>query len=105
VVLLQRFADGVNAYATDLQAGRWRLDPEIAITFAASTFAPWSPIDSLVLARFQAFSLSWSAQDELTFTDLYQKLRSTFDAATPADPAAYARRGISRDLLRFAPIG
>src|SRR5439155_19573256 len=104
-VPLHLFADGVNSYAYVLIGRRMLHDPEIAIPFSASAFTTWSTIDSLVLARFQAFALSWSAGDELVITDLYQRLRATFDAATPADPAAYARRGVSRDLLRFAPIG
>ena len=103
VSLLQRFADGVNAYATDLKGGSWTLDDDIATSFDVDRFTPWDPVDSLVLGRFQAFALSWSTPFELDATELYQKLRATFDQGT--SPAAVARAGISRDVMRFAPVG
>lgn len=106
VTLLQRFADGVNAYADDVKAGRWQLDPRILASFSPSTFAPWEPVDSLVLGRFQAFALSWTTPVELDITDLWQGLRATFDAATAKDPAArFQRVGIAKDVLRIAPVG
>ncbi|HEY5938486.1 MAG TPA: penicillin acylase family protein, partial [Kofleriaceae bacterium] len=58
VVLLQRFSDGVNRYAEDLAANKWTLDPEVAVSFPIETFRPWTPVDSLVLGRYQAFALS-----------------------------------------------
>ncbi|HEU4734896.1 MAG TPA: penicillin acylase family protein [Kofleriaceae bacterium] len=110
VQLLARFADGVNAYVRDLGDGRWTIDPAIAPGFdpaqaAPWASAPWSPIDSLVIARFEAFARSYSAPFELDATELYEKLRTFFDGATSANPAGVARHGISRDLLRLAPIG
>ncbi|HEY5950095.1 MAG TPA: penicillin acylase family protein, partial [Kofleriaceae bacterium] len=105
VELLQRFSDGVNAYAADLKAGKWQVDADVAVSFDPQRFVEWSPIDSLVLGRFQSFALSWTTPIELDLTELYQKLRTTFDAAASTNATAYARRGISRDILRFAPVG
>ena len=105
VQLLQRFADGVNAYAADLNSGRFTLDLNLLVSFDPARFVPWTPIDSLVLGRFQAFALSWSAPVEIELTEMYQKLRDTFDAAPPGDAAAYARRGLARDFLRLTPVG
>jgi penicillin amidase len=105
VALLQRFSDGVNAYATDLKAGTWTLDSAVLVSFDPQRFAAWSPIDSLVLGRFQAFALSWTTPIEIDLTEAYQKMRVTFDAATNANAAAFARRGITNDILRFAPVG
>lgn len=105
VQLVERFADGVNAYARDLQRGYWTIDPGLLAGFDPAAFRPWSPVDSLVLVRFEAFSQSWSVPREIDATELYQKLRATFDAADPGNPAAVARRGISRDLLRLTPVG
>jgi len=104
VQLLDRFASGVNAYAQDLQLGTWTLAPEIAASFDAAQFVAWTPVDSLVLERFQAFALSYTVPFELDATELYDKLRTTYDAAT-GTTAASARRGISRDLLKFTPVG
>jgi penicillin amidase len=105
VQLVERFADGVNAYVADLQRGYWTIDPGLRAGFDPATFRAWSPVDSLVVARFEAFSQSWSAPREIDATELYQKLRATFDGADPGNPAAVARRGISRDLLRLTPVG
>jgi penicillin G amidase len=97
VDLLQRFADGVNAYAADVAGGKWGLDPAILLSFDPARFEPWSPVDSLVLGRFQAFSLSFTAPFELELTELYQKLRQAY----PTGP----RAGLARDLLTFKPVG
>jgi penicillin G amidase len=105
VQLLQRFSDGVNAYAADAKAGKWKLDPNLLVSFDPQRFAAWSPVDSLVLGRFQAFALSWTAPIEIDVTEAYQKLRDTFDLAPQSNVAAYARRGVSRDLMTLAPVG
>lgn len=97
VEMLQRFADGVNTYAADLAIGKWQLDPRVLVAFDPDRFAPWSPVDSLVLGRFQAFSLSFTVPAELELTELYQKLRAGY----PAGP----RAGIASDLLTFKPLG
>ncbi len=54
VQLVQRFADGVNAYADDVRANKWTIDPNILASFDPARFAAWSPVDSLVLGRFQS---------------------------------------------------
>jgi penicillin G amidase len=104
VLSLERFAAGVNAYALQLSQGLWTIDPALAATVDPARFVPWTPVDSLVIARLLALAQSWSVPFELEATELYQQLRATYDlAASP--PATLARRGISRDLLRFTPIG
>ncbi|MBA3460133.1 MAG: penicillin acylase family protein [Deltaproteobacteria bacterium] len=111
VVLLQRFSDGVNAYAQairtdDNPTGMWKLHDDILTSFDPTRFAAWSPVDSLVLGRFQAFALSWTAPFEIELTELYQKLRQRFDQSVATDPSAvFARKGITRDFLRIAPVG
>jgi penicillin amidase len=110
VLLLQRFADGVNTYAASVRSetnpnGAWELDDNLLASFDASRFVAWDPVDSLVLGRFQAFALSWTTPFELDATELDQKLRATFEQATATDPALIARRGITRDLLKFTPVG
>jgi penicillin G amidase len=97
VELLERFADGVNAYAADVVAGKWELDPVVLVSFDPARFAAWSPVDSLVLGRFQAFALSFTAPLEIELTALYQKLRAEY----PSGP----RAGVARDVLTFKPVG
>lgn len=103
--LLQRYADGVNAYAADLRAGAWTLDPQVLAGFDPAYFAAWTPVDSLVIVRLGAWQAAWTAPAEAEQTELYQQLRATFDASRPADAAAHARRGLSRDLFTLAPVG
>ncbi len=104
---LERFADGVNAYATQLATtDRWDLDAPISATFDPVGFVPWSPVDSLVLGRFQAFSLSFTVQTELTLSELYQKVRGTFDLGGGGGGSEIVdRRNIAADLMRIAPVG
>ena len=104
VRLLTRFSDGVNAYAADLLAGRWNLDDAIESSFDPGRFEPWTPVDSLVLGRFQAFALSWTTPAELDLTDLHQGLHETYTAGA-ANPADAARAGIAKDILQIEPIG
>ncbi|MEJ7598008.1 MAG: penicillin acylase family protein [Kofleriaceae bacterium] len=104
VTLLNRFADGVNRYAEDLRAGKWTLDPEVAVSFPIETFRPWSPVDSLVLGRYQAFALSWSTPYEIDLHTLYSELRTAFDDNVSTAAEIVARKGITRDLVRFAPV-
>ena len=41
------------------------LDPNLLVSFDPARFVAWSPVDSLVLGRFQAFALSWSTPFEV----------------------------------------
>jgi penicillin G amidase len=105
VAMLERFADGVNAYAGDLVARRWTIDSAVSSSFDPARFVAWEPVDSLVLGRFQAFALSWTTPIELDLTEVYQGLRETFDHAVETDASRFQRVGISRDILRLAPVG
>lgn len=110
VTLLQRFSDGVNAYAAAIRTdeegstGLWVLDPNLLASFDPRRFEPWHPVDSLVLGRFQAFALSWTTPFELDLTELYQGLRDTFDNPAPNTPEAERTR-IAKDIMRFKPLG
>ncbi|HET6614213.1 MAG TPA: penicillin acylase family protein [Kofleriaceae bacterium] len=105
VTILDRYADGVNAYAADLAAKKYELDSAVATSFHIDTFEPWTPVDSLVLGRFQAFALSYGADNDLEVTQIYQSARKTFATATAADPAKLARKKAAQDLARIKPIG
>jgi penicillin G amidase len=104
VDLLEGFAAGVNAANKDFNEGVLEKDPAI-VWYSPATFREWTPIDSLVLGRFQSFSLSFTVPLEITLTQIYQAARARFDGA-PADAAArFARRGISADLMTVKPLG
>ncbi|MBA3539743.1 MAG: penicillin acylase family protein, partial [Deltaproteobacteria bacterium] len=96
----------VNAYAADVRAGKWTMDSDVLVSFDPERFVEWSPVDSLVLGRFQAFALSWTSPFEVDATELAQKLGTTYSDAIAADGAArMARKAIAADLLTFTPLG
>ncbi|MBK7538566.1 MAG: penicillin acylase family protein [Myxococcales bacterium] len=101
---LERYADGVNEYVRQLRTtDRWSMDPAVSATFSVQTFPAWTAVDSLVLARFQSLSLSFSADVELMLSELAQKMSGVFDGT--GAPEMAARGGIIADLLRFKPLG
>ena len=94
--MLERFAEGVNAYVAD-QASRWPTDPAIrdaglAPLFAPATFTPWTAVDSIAIMRLFTFAQSWTVPEELDLTELDVKVRRTFSAA------------LAHDLLSIQPI-
>lgn len=98
---LTRFADGVNAYIADLAAGERTLDPAVLVWFDPERVEPWSPVDSLVIGRLQAWSLSFN-DNELDETDALQAAAEAFDDST--DPDRSARAGAYFDLFPFPPM-
>lgn len=110
VAFLERFADGINAYNTDLVAGKYELDELVLVSYDPSRFRAWSPVDSLILGRFQQFALSYTAPLEVDITDIYQAAVEHFDESPSIeepgyDRARFFRKGASADLLRMTPIG
>jgi penicillin amidase len=109
VIMLDRFAEGVNALIASYQAGTHTFDP-VAAAPLSPALAPWTAVDTLMLGRFQSLSSSFSALEDIDATQRYQTALAVFDGA-PApgapdfDPARDARRGASRDLVRIAPVG
>jgi len=105
VRLLQRYADGVNAYVADVKAGKWQIDEAFTSTFDPTRFAAWEPVDALVLGRFQAFALSYTAPVEVDLTDVYQAARTLFVDAPGSTAYQRARAGIASDILTITPVG
>ncbi|HEX4420364.1 MAG TPA: penicillin acylase family protein [Kofleriaceae bacterium] len=102
---LAQYAGGVNAYITDLQRGKWSIDPALAASFDPAQLTMWSAVDSLAIGRWWALAQAFTVPYELDATELYQKLRAFYDAAPLSNPAAVARRDISRDLWKLTPVG
>lgn len=121
----QAYADGVNAWLADLRSGRngATLPPEYSFFLIAAgpdDLAEWRPQDTLAIGRLQAFSLSYSAPDEIeaarAFAALPEPLlldvfRSAPLAAATILPASEsgvesgaAARLPSRSLVSAAPL-
>lgn len=99
--LLDAYASGVTQWIDALKRGEASLPKEI-VGLTPSQFRPWTAVDSLLVARFQAFVLSETVETELDATETAAALRTVFRAdAANADLAA--RAGFVRDVFRFAP--
>lgn len=93
---MQAYSDGVNAYLQDpenpipLEYG--------ALELTRSSIAPWTPIDTLVLAKGLAFGLSFDLSD-IDYTRAYLTFQAV-GAAAGFDGAAL----MFQDLYRTAPF-
>jgi penicillin amidase len=73
--ILQAFTDGVNAYILNRDKSQLALEYNLlGVTGVNITVEPWTPIDSLAWAKVMADDLSGNWSDELTRSDLYDKL-------------------------------
>ncbi len=93
---IQRYADGVNRYLSDLRSGKngARLSPEYEVFgVTAAEIASWTIQDSLALQRLLTYQLSGTLEEELSYATLY--------AAFPATDMV--AQGTFADLTRFAP--
>ncbi len=102
VVAVERFAAGVNSYIAEAQADSRRFPSALALVYDIKTARPWRPEDSIELALFQAFSLSFDANSEITFSEIEEAAALKFDASP--DPVRAARKGIGADLQILAPV-
>lgn len=102
VLVLQSFAAGVNAALKELQSGQRRLPGAFALAYDPSAAAPWTEVDSLTLARLQAFELSYDADAEIARTQAEAAAFRVFDQAV--DPRLRSRRGLASDLFRPTPL-
>ena len=98
---ITKYAAGINAFVTDVNAGNAALPPAVLGLYSTKNFAPWTEIDSIVLSYFQAFELVYDSDTELTYTHILAAGAQVFDQAT--DPNLAARKGIGKDFELLAP--
>lgn len=101
VRFLTRFSDGVNRFLQDLRDGVKTLDPAVLSFFDPMRTRDWTPADSLVIGRLQAYSLSYSTF-ELAVTEELERAIAGFDDSADAD--RQRRAGAYFDLRRLQPI-
>jgi penicillin G amidase len=93
VAIAQAYSDGVNAWLADLRADRngATLPPEytlgVVLFEKAEDLDPWRPQDTIAIARLQAWNLSETLEDEVSFARIMQSLSED----------------IVRDVFRSAP--
>jgi len=95
-------AAGVNAFVADVNAGKAHIAGPVASEYHTSTWTPWTEIDSVALGEYQAFSLAFDSDTEISFTQILAASTATFDDSTNAD--YLARAGIGKDLEILAPF-
>ncbi|MBK6528106.1 MAG: penicillin acylase family protein [Deltaproteobacteria bacterium] len=102
-VALTAFSAGVNQYLREIRAGRAEAPPSTELVLGETT-PDWSEVDSLVIGRYQSYSLSYSADTEIANSQLIDAVRTTFGGADPtAAPQRYARRAMAQDVLVWRP--
>lgn len=102
VTAVERFAAGVNTYIAEAQADSRRFPAALTLVYDIKTARPWRPEDSIELALYQAFSLSFDADSEITFSAVEEAAALRFDASP--DPLRRTRKGIGADLQILAPV-
>ncbi len=84
------FTSGVNAYLTQLAAAGGALPGEyqqLPFPLTPADIAPWTPQDTMALARLEQFELSESLDEESE----YGKIAATYLASSPDKVNAYVR--------------
>lgn len=101
--LLENFARGVNKYLQEVRDGSVTLPSETALVVDQDT-PEWTPVDSLVIGRYQSYSLSYDANDDVDSTLLTERATRVFETADATmQPARAARRGFLADITRWTP--
>lgn len=102
--VLEAYARGVNRWIAAVRDGT-RTTPQGTDLVVNDSTTDWTPIDSLTIARYQSYSLSYDADSDISRSDLRARAQTTFDNADPMTNAANAaRRGFLLDFIRFAPV-
>ena len=92
---LDAYADGVTQAFRKIRSEEVHL-PQGLVGIPTSAFTDWTPVDSLAIARFQTYQLSYDADGDIANEAFFDAARSTFVAPDK-------RAGLERDLFRFAP--
>ncbi|MCC7536587.1 MAG: penicillin acylase family protein [Deltaproteobacteria bacterium] len=98
---LEAFAEGVNVFIEELREGTTEL-PRGFDALPIDVITDWSPVDSLALAHFQSWNLSYDGGDGIDWSGVLEAAATAFPADDP-DPRIAARAGAFFDLYRFAP--
>lgn len=94
--MLEAYARGVNLYLTDLARGDASLPPGTELVIDQTT-PEWTPVDSLVIGRYQSYSLSYDANNDIENAAIAERVTAQFER--DGSP----RRGMLADVMRWAP--
>ena len=99
---LEAYAAGVTAYIDEIRAGDAAFPGVISTLIRANILQDWTAVDTLALARYQTYSLSYSGWAEIELTAAALGVLSAFPQNDP-DPRLAKRAGIFYDFWNFAP--
>ncbi len=99
---VEAYADGVSQFNARVITGDEVL-PGGMIGLSQSAFQPWTAIDVLAIARFQALNLGYQADEEIDLSDFVEKTQTKLSASA-SDPLLSKRAGMLVDIVRFAPV-
>lgn len=98
---IDAYADGISQFNARIVAGDEPM-PGGMIGLSQTAFVPWTAVDVVSVARFQAFNLAYTADFEIAMTEAVEAARTKM-SATSQDPKLAKRAGILVDLVRFDP--
>ncbi len=99
---LDAYAAGVTAYIDEIRSGDAAFPGVISTLIGADILKDWTAVDTLALARYQTYSLSYSGWAEIDMTAAALGARTAFPQNDPDERLA-KRAGILTDFWNFAP--
>lgn len=99
---LDAFAEGVNVYIARVRAEEEILPPAVAESIAPSILTDWEPENSLAIGRYLSWYLSYTAADEVAYSEFREAVNDVFPEGS-ATPAIAKRAGFFDDYLGFYP--
>lgn len=97
--ILEAYTRGVNHYLG--QVRRREVEIPAGSELLVDEMTPdWTPVDSLAIGRYQSYSLSYDADDDIERTGVVQRSAAVFDGADAMmRPDLRARSGFAWDVL------
>lgn len=95
---LESFSDGINAYISELDKGSLPAEHTL-LGLGVEDIRPWTPIDTLAVARYESYHLSFTGNDKKG----NWRAKSHFEKAFPVDKFPEREDDLFGVLQRFAP--
>lgn len=101
--MLDAFSEGISIYVERIQDGSEELPEGVDAVLQPETFTPWTPVETLAIARLQAAALSFDGNDDIGNTMNLRNWVENFPADSD-DPRVARLAGAMHDIYSFRPI-
>jgi penicillin amidase len=98
---MDAYSEGVTAYIDLIRSGDAKLPGVLPSLLKSEMLEDWSAIDTLTLARYQTYSLSYDANAEVSMTEGAVGVAEAFPPDNPDGPSG--EPGLAHDLWPFLP--